>query len=186
MLQFRFHWFGELWDMSFEDNCLQWKVEVNYDHFLWWIACQFCQSLHCILFHNVQPPRPPKQNQITGGKIPVPTRTRSSKHHVFSRLRIYPLLFLVELKWIADGYNQDLRWNELMILDAQIFQWCIYFAPWFNNEKLTQTKYIPTHFHHLILTLVFLYLMNDLKRIYYTLGTDKISGLVPSHASTFQ
>ena len=147
MLQFMFHWFGELWDLSFET--------IVFNERLRWIMIIFCgelranfeyQSLHCILFHNVQPPRPPKQNQITGGKIPVPTRTRSSKHHVFSRLRMYPLLFLVEFKWIADGHNQDLRWSELMIIDAQIFQWRIHFAPWFNDENHPQTKIHPYPF----------------------------------------
>jgi len=45
-------------------------------------------------------------------------------------------------------------------------------------KTIPKQKYIPTHFHHLILTLVFLYLMNDLKIIYYTLGTEKKIWLV--------
>ena len=124
-------------------------------------SCQFCISISTVVlhtFHNVQPPRPPKRNQIRGGKIPVPTRTRSSKHHVFSRLRIYPLLFLVEFKWIADGYNQDLRWNELMIF-SMMHLFCSMIQWWKTSPN---KKYIPTHFHHLILTLVLLYLINDL------------------------
>lgn len=41
-------------------------------------------------------------------------------------------------------------------------------------KNIPKQKYIPTHFHHLILTLVFLYLINRSQySIYYTLGSDK-------------